>query len=117
MVASRHVPARFVQYRSIPEFIIWLQIVVRNTESKIYLAVKHRNSGKDMNAALSDLGIAIAPTGEKHTPHDCRHTFSALCEKYEVKENDREANARHSFVEMLQTMIYGHRTWRPPGVN
>ena len=22
---------------------------------------------KDMNAALSDLGIAIAPTGEKHT--------------------------------------------------
>lgn len=30
------------------------------------------------NDALSSIGI----TG--HTPHDCRHTFSWLCDKYHV---------------------------------
>ena len=65
---------------------------------------------KDMNAALSDLGIAIAPTGEKHTPHDCRHTFSALCEKYEVKENDRKRMLGHSFGGDVTNDVYGHRT-------
>lgn len=65
---------------------------------------------KDMNAALSDLGIAIAPTGEKHTPHDCRHTFSSLCEKYEVKENDRKRMLGHSFGGDVTNDVYGHRT-------
>ena len=32
----------------------------------------------------------------KHTPHDCRHTFSMLCEKYNVKENDRKRILGHS---------------------
>ena len=63
-----------------------------------------------MNAALSDLGIAIAPSGEKHTPHDCRHTFSALCEKYEVKENDRKRMLGHSFGGDVTNDVYGHRT-------
>lgn len=65
---------------------------------------------KDMNATLSDLGIAIAPTGEKHTPHDCRHTFSSLCEKYEVKENDRKRMLGHSFKGDVTNDVYGHRT-------
>ena len=65
---------------------------------------------KDMTAALSDLGIAIAPTGEKHTPHDCRHTFSSLCEKYEVKENDRKRMLGHSFKGDVTNDVYGHRT-------
>lgn len=33
---------------------------------------------------LEKLEISGSP---KHTPHDCRHTFSALCEKYSVREN------------------------------
>lgn len=65
---------------------------------------------KDMTASLSDLGIAIAPTGEKHTPHDCRHTFSSLCEKYEVKENDRKRMLGHSFGGDVTNDVYGHRT-------
>lgn len=32
-----------------------------------------------MYETLAELGI------EKHTPHDCRHTFSRICEKYKVK--------------------------------
>ena len=44
---------------------------------------------------LEKLEISGSP---KHTPHDCRHTFSALCEKYSVREND------------ITNAVYGHRT-------
>lgn len=63
-----------------------------------------------MYDALSKLGIANAPTGEKHTPHDCRHTFSRLCEKYEVNENDRKRMMGHSFGNDITNAKYGHRT-------
>ena len=43
-----------------------------------------------------------------HTPHDCRHTFSYLCEKYEVKENDRKRMLGHSFDDITNA-VYGHR--------
>lgn len=44
----------------------------------------------------------------KHTPHDCRHTFSMLCEKYNVKENDRKRMLGHSFRDITNA-VYGHR--------
>lgn len=59
---------------------------------------------KDMSNKLSELGI------EKHTPHDCRHTFSALCEKYGVNENDRKRMMGHSFGNDITNAKYGHRT-------
>ncbi len=55
-----------------------------------------------MYAALKSIGI------EKHTPHDCRHTFSRLCEKYEVRENDRKRMLGHKF-EDITNRVYGHR--------
>lgn len=64
----------------------------------------------EMTTTLSDFGIANAPTGEKHTPHDCRHTFSTLCEKYEVKDNDRKRMLGHSFRGDVTNNVYGHRT-------
>lgn len=45
---------------------------------------------------------------EKHTPHDCRHTFSRLCEKYGVNENDRKRMLGHSFQDVTNR-VYGHR--------
>lgn len=57
-----------------------------------------------MYAKLEDLGI------EKHTPHDCRHTFSRLCEKYGVNENDRKRMLGHSFGGDITNAVYGHRT-------
>ena len=45
---------------------------------------------------------------EKHTPHDCRHTFSKLCEKYEVSENDRKRMLGHAFTDVTNS-VYGHR--------
>ncbi|WP_276853610.1 tyrosine-type recombinase/integrase [Enterocloster lavalensis] len=59
---------------------------------------------KSMYGALEMLGI------EKHTPHDCRHTFSALCEKYEVQENDRKRMLGHSFGNDITNKTYGHRS-------
>ena len=59
---------------------------------------------KEMYSALESIGI------EKHTPHDCRHTFSALCEKYNVNENDRKRMLGHSFGKDITNSVYGHRT-------
>lgn len=47
--------------------------------------------------------------GMNHTPHDCRHTFSALCEKYGVNENDRKRMLGHSFQNDITNAVYGHR--------
>lgn len=47
---------------------------------------------------------------QPHTPHDCRHTFSYLCEKYGVNENDRKRMLGHSFGSDITNQIYGHRT-------
>lgn len=47
---------------------------------------------------------------EKHTPHDCRHTFSMLCERYNVNENDRKRLMGHSFGGDITNQKYGHRT-------
>ena len=58
----------------------------------------------DMYNTLKRLGI------EKHTPHDCRHTFSMLCEEYEVNDNDRKRMLGHSFGRDITNGIYGHRT-------
>lgn len=55
-----------------------------------------------MYATLSALGIS------KHTPHDCKHTFSALCEKYGVNENDRKRMLGHR-IGNITNDVYGHR--------
>lgn len=56
-----------------------------------------------MYTQLATLGI------EKHTPHDCRHTFSKLCEKYKVAENDRKRMLGHKIGDVTND-TYGHRT-------
>lgn len=52
---------------------------------------------------LKSIGIG------KHTCHDCRHTFSALCERYKVSENDRKRMLGHKFTDITNG-VYGHRT-------
>lgn len=58
------------------------------------------------------LGMALTEfcriNGMDHTPHHTRHTFSALCEKYEVKENDRKRLLGHAFQDVTNS-VYGHR--------
>lgn len=62
---------------------------------------------KYFDVILEELSLTGLP---KHTPHDCRHTFSALCEKYSVRENDRKRMLGHSFGSDITNAKYGHRT-------
>lgn len=57
--------------------------------------------------ALEQFCITSVP---KHTPHDARHTFSMLCERYCVRENDRKRMLGHSFQDDVTNAVYGHRS-------
>ena len=87
--------------------------------SAVYPLVKHRyekygtllpmcayNFRLNMYKILNELGI------EKHTPHDCRHTFSKLCEDSHVNENDRKRMIGHAFGNDVTNRVYGHRDLR-----
>lgn len=81
-----------------------------NGEKCNLLNVSANDFRKSMYTTLEELGIAYTSDGKKHTPHDCRHTFSALCEKYKVNENDRKRMMGHSFGSDITNAKYGHRT-------
>ena len=64
---------------------------------------KHTTLRREVNTLFAELNM-------NHTPHDCRHTFSALCERYGVNEADRKRMMGHSFGADITNGIYGHRT-------
>lgn len=45
---------------------------------------------------------------DEHTPHDTKHTFSMLCEKFGVRENDRKRLLGH-VIGNISSDVYGHR--------
>lgn len=65
---------------------------------------------KKFYPVLQQLGIAKTPSGKKHTPHDCRHTFSWLCDKYKVDELSKHLIMGHSLGNDIEKSVYGHRT-------
>lgn len=67
-----------------------------------YLPVNVSNFRKAMYKTLKTLKI------KKHTPHDCRHTFSFLCDKYAVNENDKKTMLGHAFTDVTNK-VYRHR--------
>ncbi|MCI9441322.1 MAG: integrase [Ruminococcus sp.] len=84
--------------------------------SGIYKLVEHRikNQGKLLDITPNTFRQKMYETLEqiglpKHTPHDTRHTFSMLCEKYHVNENDRKRMLGHAFSD-ITNKVYGHRT-------
>lgn len=81
------------------------KVLTQNGKLCIYSQTQHRNAL--FYPTLERLGIVGSP---KHTPHDCRHTFSTLCEKYGVRENDRKRMLGHSFGNDVTNAVYGHRT-------
>lgn len=54
-------------------------------------------------------GFSLSHGFPEHKPHDCRHTFSALCEHFHVAENDRKRMLGHAFQDVTNR-VYGHRT-------
>lgn len=61
---------------------------------------------------LARLGISVTANGKKHTPHDCRHTFSWLCDKYQVDELSKHLLMGHSLGRDVEKSTYGHRTFQ-----
>jgi integrase len=59
---------------------------------------------RELYKALEKLGI------EKHTPHDCRHTFSWLCDKYKVDKLSKKKMMGHAIGNDVTDAVYGHRT-------
>ena len=45
-----------------------------------------------------------------HTPHDCRHTFSWLCDKYKVDGLTKKMLLGHALGNSVTDAVYGHRT-------
>ena len=77
--------------------------------SFIYPMVKKRKVlVPDLQRYGAKLGEWCRRNGMDHSPHHTRHTFSALCEKYEVKENDRKRLLGHAFQDVTNS-VYGHR--------
>ena len=52
---------------------------------------------------LVSIGISV------HTSHDCRHTFSMLCERYKVDDADTKRMIGHKIKDITKG-IYGHRS-------
>lgn len=62
-------------------------------------------------ALLDGLGFPTAKTGEKHTPHDCRHTFSWLADKYKMDSLSKHLIMGHTLGADIESSTYGHRTF------
>ena len=56
------------------------------------------------NDALAEIGII------GHTPHDCRHTFSWLCDVFQVDSLSKRMLLGHKLGNDVTDSKYGHRT-------
>ena len=48
--------------------------------------------------------------GMNHTPHDCRHTFSWLCDTYGVDTISKHLMMGHTLGTDVEAQVYSHRT-------
>lgn len=81
----------------------------------VYLSIKDEFKAKSFRAEkfypkLQELGIAMTEDGKKHTPHDCRHTFSWICDRAEMDELSKHLIMGHSLGNDVEKSVYGHRT-------
>lgn len=64
------------------------------------------------NPLLVKLGMRTVKVGEEdinHTPHDCRHTFSWLADKYGIDSMSKHLIMGHA-MKGVEDNVYGHRT-------
>lgn len=65
-------------------------------------------SSSAFRLSFSDSLAGIGIVG--HTPHDCRHTFSWLCDKYKIDSLSKKKLLGHSLGNNITDSRYGHRT-------
>ena len=59
---------------------------------------------------LQELGILMSDKGTKHTPHDCRHTFVWLADRYKLDPLSKKMIIGHTLGADIDDNTYGHRT-------
>lgn len=59
---------------------------------------------------LQDLSMLASDKGTKHTPHDCRHTFVWLADKYKLDPLSKKMIVGHALGTDIDDNTYGHRT-------
>lgn len=92
--------------RIVPIHSAILPLVIHRITSSGHIGVQSKIKFRsDVRKLLPSLGITA-----DHTPHDCRHTFSRLCEDFKVSENDRKRMLGHSFGQDITNQVYGHRS-------
>lgn len=65
---------------------------------------------KYFDEKLKELGLSTSVKNTKHTPHDCRHTFSWLADKYKIDDLSKHMIMGHSTGKDVEESVYGHRT-------
>lgn len=60
---------------------------------------------------IQSVGMPALTNGKKHTPHDCRHTFSWLCDTFGVDDMSKHMIMGHSLGRDVEKAMYGHRTF------
>ena len=59
---------------------------------------------------LEKYGFLYSDKGIKHTPHDCRHTFVWLADKYKLDPLSKKMIIGHALGNDIDDNTYGHRT-------
>ena len=70
----------------------------------------YRYFGKLFYPLLEHLGSLYASGNINHTPHDSRHTFSWLCDKYRLDDTVKHMLMGHTLGSDVEKNVYGHRT-------
>lgn len=82
---------------------------VKNFNQKDFKSGTYRD--KKFYKLIKSIGMPELTNGKKHTPHDCRHTFSWLCDKYIVDDVSKHMMMGHSLGSDVEKSVYGHRTF------
>ena len=67
------------------------------------------SKAQSFTAGLFRKGLSVYGI-ENHTPHDCRHTFSWLCDRYNVDNISKHMMMGHSLGKDVSSKVYTHRT-------
>lgn len=89
--------------RIVPIHSAILPLVKHRIEEGKLMFLSENRFRRRMNEFIDAHGM------EHHSPHDCRHTFSTLCERYGVREADRKRMLGHAVGDITND-TYGHRT-------
>ena len=93
--------------RTIPIHPAIKDMIAKFEPSKFSAEYYRRNN---FYALMQGLNIQNSAKGTKHTPHDCRHTFVWLADKYKLDPLSKKMIIGHSLGSDIDDNRYGHRT-------